>query len=260
MLTGSDDDYFNPNFNRLKTNADRFAALQLSVDVLRAQASADAKDVLGIINEKDVNKLKNKPDNYKRKKEQQIEDVIYNNANRASINEEEYKQKQKELELAKGAITSRTPFGGLGYIPPEKRKEIVRKNLNQKPLPNLEAWLEKRKPGGVVPTYQKRWIVVKGAHMLWSSKQRQIINDSDRKERKKFNGSIHLQTIETISSVKTTNNTKFMVKAKDAKKGSMREYIFRCQNKRERDFWVNGLKAHKKQYQIIMSYLGKGTV
>ena len=63
----------------------------------------------------------------------------------------------------------------------------------------------------MIPTYQKRWIIVKGAHFLWSSKQRQIENDGNRKERKKFNGYIHLMTIEAIGPIDTSANTKFFV-------------------------------------------------
>jgi len=164
---------------------------------------------------------------------------------------------QSEAELARLKITANSPFTKLGHPKNADRKHITDiVSAHQKPLPTLEAWLEKKKPGGMVPTYQRRWIVVRGAHMLWSSKQRTITNDADRKERKKFNGAIHLMTIEQVAGVRTNANNKFMVKAKDAKRSAMREYVFRCTNKRERDFWVMGLKEHKKQYQVISSYLG----
>eukprot|EP00483_Globobulimina_turgida_P007710 UN07725 len=166
-------------------------------------------------------------------------------------------ESDSEKELITNNLVGRNPFTPLGRRPTPMRTECVKKHLKQKPLPKLQAWLEKRKPGTVVPTYQKRWIIVKGAHILWSSKQREIVNDADRKERKKFNGYIHLTTIEEIRVVETRNNTKFMVKAKDAKKGNMRDYIFLCPNKRDRDYWVAGLKEHKKQYQVILRYLAK---
>ena len=118
---------------------------------------------------------------------------------------------------------------------------MVKENLKNEPLPKLESWLEKKKPGTVVPTYQKRWVVVKGAHFLWSKKQRSIANDANREERKKFNGAIHLTTIEKIAPIQTSANNKFMVRAKDAKNDhEMREYVFRCTNKSERDFWCAG--------------------
>eukprot|EP00483_Globobulimina_turgida_P004314 UN04323 len=174
----------------------------------------------------------------------------------AKINLEK-QQRESALELQANHLIGRNPFTPLGRRCTAMRRKRVEVHLQQKPLPKLEAWLEKKKPGGVVPTYQKRWIIVKGAHILWSSKQRAIVNDADRKERKKFNGYIHLTTVRAISPIQTTNNTKFMVKAKDAKKGGLRDYIFRCPNKCERDFWVAGLKEHKKQYQVIMHYLAK---
>jgi len=89
-------------------------------------------------------------------------------------------------------------------------------------------------------------------------KLRAISNDANREERKKFNGSIHLTTIDKIASIPTSANNKFMVRAKDVKHGNeMREYVFRCQNKRERDFWAHGLKEHQRQYRQVMSYLGR---
>ena len=84
-------------------------------------------------------------------------------------------------------------------------------NEKSESLPELEAWLEKRKPGGVVPKYQKRWCVVKGAHLLWSAKQRSITNDADRNQRKKFNGSINLMQVESFSALETSSNNKFIV-------------------------------------------------
>jgi len=159
-------------------------------------------------------------------------------------------------DLDKVRIKNRNPFTKMGRQKTVEAKKIINDSLKDTPLPKLEAWLEKKKPGGMVPTYQKRWIIVKGAHLLWSSKQRTIINDASREERRKFNGAIHLTTIEKVSPIQTSANNKFMVRAKDAKKDNeMREYIFRCQNKSERDFWVQGLKEHQRQYRKMMDYL-----
>merc|ERR1719295_27933 len=161
-------------------------------------------------------------------------------------------------ELQKVTLKSKNPFTKLGRQKTVEAKKVIKDALKDKPLPKLESWLEKKKPGGVAPTYQKRWVSNKGAHLLWSSKQRTITNDANREERKKFNGSIHLTTIEKVSPIQTSANNKFMVKAKDAKNDNeMREYVFRCNNKRERDFWCFGLKEHMHRYRKVMQYLGR---
>mmetsp|Transcript_67445 Transcript_67445/g.60583 ORF Transcript_67445/g.60583 Transcript_67445/m.60583 type:complete len:470 (+) Transcript_67445:27-1436(+) len=246
----NDNNNKNPTLNRLTTNADRFAALQVTAQMLAKEDSTDANidDVLGNIAED------NNDDNNNEYEERQ---TYEERQRRETESKQQTARKTSEVALRANQIARSNPFTGFGRRPTALAHKIVKDHLKQKPLPKLEAWLEKRKPGGVVPTYQKRWIIVKGAHMLWSSKQRAIKNDADRNERKKFNGSIHLMTIEAIQPIETNANNKFMVKAKDAKKGSMREYVFRCTNKRERDFWVQGLKEHKKQYQTVLSYLGK---
>jgi len=124
-------------------------------------------------------------------------------------------------------------------------------------LPKLEGYLEKLQPRSIMNNYQRRWIVVAGAYILWSDKKRAISDNGSRAERQKFKGSIHLMGIKRIAPVNTQNNNKFMVKAKDAKKGQMREYIFRCPDDTTRDFWVDGLKEHKAQYETLMNYLEK---
>eukprot|EP01084_Bolivina_argentea_P001576 2909_1 len=120
------------------------------------------------------------------------------------------------LELKIEKIKDVNPFV-LGPRNAAKTKEIISKKFNYDELPKLQAWLEKKKPHSVRNTYQKRWVMVKGAHILWSEKLRFIKDDKNRKERKKFNGSIHLNSIDKISEIKTKSNNKFMVKAKNPK-------------------------------------------
>eukprot|EP01084_Bolivina_argentea_P111026 198199_1 len=221
MLSDSFEDTA-PQLPRGRTNSVRFDALRElashSICELK-QHSVDAKEVLGVDSKGDK-KGKDK----------------------------------KELTLKANKIAHSNPFTGLGRRTTTHVHRVVDENLQLKPLPELKAWLQKKKPGGVVnlDRYQRRWIVVKGAHMLWNDKQREIKNDADRRERKKFKGWIHLMTIDKISIIESPMHTKqykFSVKAKDVKHdNTMRDYIFRCQSRKERDYWVNGLREHKKQY------------
>lgn len=247
-----------PDFHRLKTNTDRLDALREATAGMVVQPQeSEIDDILGGDDFVDDTDERYRGSTYGSKTGNNYYDVKKpSNADKEN-GQNEPDELSKNVALRANQVARRNPFSKLQRRPTELAKTIIKENLDQKPLPQLEAWLEKRKPGGVVPTYQKRWIVVKGAHMLWSAKQRSIVNDADRKERKKFNGSIHLGTIEAIQGIHTNADNKFMVKARDAKKGAMREYVFRCTNRRERDFWVQGLKEHKKQYQTVLNYLGK---
>ena len=129
-------------------------------------------------------------------------------------------------------------------------------NKRDNPLPKLEGFLGKKQPNGM-KRYQRRWIVVKGAYILWAGKQIDIVNDASREERRKFRGSIHLMNIENIKPYASRQNNKFIVTAKDAKTGKMRDYQFETVNQLQRDFWVTGLKQHKQRYQTVMRCLGR---
>ena len=82
---------------------------------------------------------------------------------------------------------------------------------NKESLPVLEAWLEK-KSTSMGNGYQKRWVIVRGSHLLWSDIQRDTDNPKSATERKKFNNSVNLMAIKDIQLVtKGKTQRKFML-------------------------------------------------
>ena len=97
----------------------------------------------------------------------------------------------------------------------------------RKKLPELEGWLEKRKPR---PPYQwqKRWVIVKETHILWSDKQRSIQDPSNQAQRKEFNGFLNINVLQEVSKYPTKSQNKLVIKARDAKRQQTREYMWKC--------------------------------
>jgi len=120
-------------------------------------------------------------------------------------------------------------------------------------LPLLEAWLQKKQPNPPY-TWQKRWVIVKDSHLLWSDKQRVIKNASNPDERKPFNGFLNIVVIQEIKSVDSKSGTKFVVVAR-TKRGDMRTYEWKAGSQADRNFWVAGLNAHKDHAQMMLNVL-----
>ena len=109
-------------------------------------------------------------------------------------------------------------------------------------LPVLEAWLEK-KSSSLGKGWQRRWVIVRGSHLLWSDIQRDIKNPKNAKERKKFNNSINIMSIKDVSPVtKSKSQRKFtLIVGTSGIKNKNKEYLWKCATTEDRDYWVNGL-------------------
>jgi len=128
---------------------------------------------------------------------------------------------------------------------------------NKDNLPILEAWLEK-KSTSMARGYQRRWVIVRGSHLLWSDIQRDIKNPKDAKERRKFNNSINIMSIKDIQPVtKGKTQRKFtLIVGTSGIKNKRKEYLWKCATKEDRDFWVKGLQKHINHMKSVVAYLG----
>ena len=133
-------------------------------------------------------------------------------------------------------------------------QEIAENKAN---LPVLEAWLEK-KSSSLARGYQKRWVIVRGSHLLWSDIQRDIDNPKSMKERKKWNNSINIMSIKDIQPVtKGKTQRKFtLIVGTSGIKNKKKEYLWKCATKEDRDYWVMGLKKHINHMKSVVAYLG----
>eukprot|EP00484_Ammonia_sp_Unknown_P020859 CAMPEP_0197027810 /NCGR_PEP_ID=MMETSP1384-20130603/7683_1 /TAXON_ID=29189 /ORGANISM="Ammonia sp." /LENGTH=465 /DNA_ID=CAMNT_0042456723 /DNA_START=20 /DNA_END=1417 /DNA_ORIENTATION=+ len=124
-------------------------------------------------------------------------------------------------------------------------------------LPALAAWLEKKKASAPY-SWQKRWVLVKGSHFLWSDIQRDIKDPKSLAERKKWNNSISLLSVREVKAVsKGKTQRKFtVVVGTSGMKNKRKEYMWKCATKADRDFWVAGLNQHINHFKSVVSYLG----
>jgi len=122
-------------------------------------------------------------------------------------------------------------------------------------LPKLEGWLEKQRKKRGTKTYQRRWVVVKGSHMLWSDKQRTIHDPKSKKQRDQFNNYINIMSIRDILPVKTKSANKFSFVTGA---GKQKMYIWKAASTEDRDHWVKGLRMHQDHVKSMINYLGSG--
>ena len=113
-------------------------------------------------------------------------------------------------------------------------------------LPELKAWLQKKKPN---PPYswQKRWVVVIDSYILWNDKQREINDVNNIKERRRWNGNLNLMIIQNVFPVKKSKSQrKFVIIAKDETQNELKKYLWKAVSEQDRDFWVESLQQYIK--------------
>eukprot|EP01084_Bolivina_argentea_P156665 273030_1 len=124
-------------------------------------------------------------------------------------------------------------------------KETANKYIE---LPELNGWMEKKSASGF-KSWQKRWIIVRKTHILWSKVMCDTQNPLDPNERKKFNNSITLLTIKDVRAVSSKNKRKFDIIT------SSKIYHFKCKTSQQRNLWLNGLQLHLNILAHSMKFL-----
>ena len=170
---------------------------------------------------------------------------------------EEKLDKKSRQKLHEIKIARNNPFSKLQRRNTQKTL-VAMQNITTEAgkLPKLEAWLEKKKQRPI-SIWEKRWVIVKESHFLWSDKQRSLKNPKSQKERAKFNGSLNLMMMTRVEKVKKgKSQRKFVIDAKEGSKSKMRTYTFRAASEEDRDFWVKSLNLHRKHMKELVQYLG----
>jgi len=164
---------------------------------------------------------------------------------------------KEKLRMDATRIQRANPFTKLKREKTKKMLKEMHDIANAKEdLPKLAGWLEKRQPH-LPYSWQKRWVVVKGEHFLWSDKMKTIQNPKDRKQRKAFGNSISLMLITEIAAVDTKqkNARKFVLKLREGA-AKRTEYIWKCTSEEDAMFWRKGIRKHQKHLQSLCNYLG----
>ena len=118
-------------------------------------------------------------------------------------------------------------------------------------LPVLSGWMEKQSAKGLKP-WQKRWVIVRRTHLLWSKQQIDTDNPLDPKERAKFANSITLLTVKKVRAVMTKRKRKFDIVT------PAKVYHFKCSTKEQRQRWLIGLQQHLNVLTQSVQILSQG--
>ena len=145
-----------------------------------------------------------------------------------------------ESSVGHGSVSGRDRSASSVADKLEKQKER---------LPDLEGWLEKRKPR---PPYswERRWVVVTDTYILWNDTKKSIGDATISEERNKFNGFINFKMVDEIIKAESKQQNKLIISIKNKKK----TYLWRCPSMEDRDYWVRGLKRYMKFRELAMKY------
>ena len=120
-------------------------------------------------------------------------------------------------------------------------------------LPQLSGWMEKKSATGF-RSWQKRWIIVRKTHILWSKQMMDTDDPLNPNERRKFNNSMTLLTIKSIRPVSSKRKRKFDIIT------AAKTYHFKCKTSQQRDLWLQGLQLHLKALADSMKFLRKSFI
>jgi len=135
-------------------------------------------------------------------------------------------------------------------------KEMIRLEANQLELRTLEAWIEER--DSTPPhDFSMRWVVVKGAHFLWSNKKLMVTDTRDEDERSRWNECVHLMMVSGVSAVEEcASEREFRFNVETF--GDIpvtRQFVWRAKSKQQRDFWIEGLQEHVQSFRNMVTHL-----
>lgn len=212
--------------------------------------SSDLRELAdAVVNSDMLDETYEMPSNSSRMRHLYSEDAAY-----MSQFDEDEKQK-----LDAHRIATANPFTKIRRQHTEKvLQHMVALTTAETELPTLEAWLQKKNTRG---QWQRRWVVVKGSHMLWSDRQLPLTNPRDKQERDKFSGSVSVMNIAKVALVvKGKTQRKFkVVLGRQTKRKRRTDYVWKCATPGDRNHWVEGIRKHIAQVKMMTNYLGTKT-
>jgi len=122
-------------------------------------------------------------------------------------------------------------------------------------IPDLEGWLKKRNAEG---EWKKKWVVVRGAFILWADRKIELTDVSDKRQRQKFNGHYNLFSISQIEAVvkgsKSQRKWQFSMGQK-CKERQTKVFVWKAEKEKDRNDWVMGMKHRKELLNLYHGYL-----
>ena len=88
---------------------------------------------------------------------------------------------------------------------------------------------------------------MKGQYILWNDVMRDVEDVNSEKERRKWNNYVDLKEISEVKPGESDKANRTFTFEDTG--GSGKEYTWKCANRRERDFWMFGIKKYQKYYK-----------
>merc|ERR1712083_22307 len=164
---------------------------------------------------------------------------------------------EEQIALEKQKLANKNPFGGL------KRQNtdallsgmLAVSDANDN-IPDLEGWLMKQMPSG---EWERRWVVVKGAHILWNDKKISIMDDRDAMERRQFRNDYNLLSLEKIGPAAGKEEGserifQFQIGTRVKERKTL-VYRWKADSEKNRNYWVSGLSQRKELLSAFQNFL-----
>lgn len=252
-------------------------------DIANEKDEQDANEtIIQLLAKAEHHTLGFKAQTFRRHQSQQSEETEKNNKdnnnnnNNSNQNDNSKDNKNNENDnngdSNKDEETPKAKVGGeLGSSRHEKQSSIIKLptmvqihtiSEESQDLPELEGWLEKKR-GHSPKIYQKKWVVVAKPYILWSDKKTHIDDGNNNEARSKFDGCIHMLSIEKVEKIikkknkKLKDQNRFVIVGRHANAehdNSRREFLFKCENEDKRDQWVRGLNKYLHYFHDMQEF------
>lgn len=122
-------------------------------------------------------------------------------------------------------------------------------------IPDLEGWLKSKNSKG---KYQKYFVAVKGAHILWAYKQTTITDTTDKAQRRRFRGHYNLYSVSRVKALTKGSNHRLkwsLSIGEECEDRPTKVFVWRAETEEDRDKWVQGLQQRKQLLDSYCAYL-----
>ena len=161
---------------------------------------------------------------------------------------EDKMDEESKVKLKRVSLKNKNPFSKLRVT--KQDNQDVRELLSYlEQLPELDGYLTKQVSEKIGAMNQKKWVHVTEEWVLWNDKSIALEFAEDGKisleQRKQFDGVIQLHHIDEVGRTGKSGK-KFMFKARYQVNYEMhhKTVVWKCHDRREREYWVNGLTQY----------------
>merc|ERR1712062_417867 len=154
--------------------------------------------------------------------------------------------------------TEKNPFGQLQKSASMMLNGMLEISETEDRIPDLEGWMEMGDfvKGGF--KWQKKWVVVKGAFILWSDEQILDVDVSDSSHRKKFDWYFNLLSVSQIKPVKGSKTNWQFAMGENCDERKTQIWVWKASSVHKRDSWIAGIQHRKDMLDLYHGYINDG--